>query len=140
VTTAARAVWPRTYPASVISVIDGDTIIALLDRGGDDYWRTDLRLNGGNAREHNQPGGPEATAHMRQLVDSVLATTIASLFSFPAQVVSLSWDKFGGRIDGSLIVPGVGDVMQAMIRDGYAAVWDGRGTRPVPPWPIPGTG
>jgi endonuclease YncB( thermonuclease family) len=132
-----RAAWPRTYPASVISVTDGDTLDVFLDKGGDDYWRTDLRLNGGNAREHNKPGGPEATAHMRQLVDSVLATTIAGLFSFPAQVVSLSWDKFGGRIDGSLIVPGVGDVMQAMIRDGYAAVWDGRGPRPVPPWPIP---
>jgi hypothetical protein len=131
------APWPRTYPASVISLTDADSIVTFLDRGGDDYWRIKLRLFGGNAREHNEPGGPEAIEYLSVLVRPVVARSVADLFTFPAQVISLKWDKFGGRVDGNLIVPGVGDVMQAMIRAGYAAAWDGRGPRPTPPWPIP---
>ena len=135
-TSPRGAPWPRTYPASVISVTDADTCVVFMDRGGDDYWRTNLRLNGGNAREHDEPGGQEAIVHLRDLLRSVMAISVVDLFRFPAQVVSLRWDKFGGRIDGNLIVPGVGDVMQTMIRDGYAARWDGKGVRPVPAWPI----
>lgn len=135
-----RAPWPRTYPASVISVTDADTISVFLDQGGDGYWRTNLRLDGGNAREHNEPGGQEAIAYLRQLVTPVVATTVAELFAFPATVVSLHWDKFGGRVDGNLLVPGVGDVMQVLIRAGYAAAWNGRGPKPRPPWPIPSIG
>lgn len=138
---AARgAPWPRTYPASVIRVIDADTIVALCDMGADVYWRTNLRLFGGNAREHDEPGGQEAIIHLRELVAPVVALSVASLFAVPATVVSLRYDKYGGRIEGNLIVPGVGDVMQVMIRDGYAAAWDGRGPRPTPPWPIPSSG
>lgn len=103
--------------------------------GGTIYWRTNLRLNGGNAREHNDVGGPEAAAYLRSLVAPVTAVDVPSLFAFPATVASLSFDKFGGRIDGNLIVPGVGNVMAQMIRSGYAAAWDGKGPRPVPPWP-----
>lgn len=132
------APWPRPYPASVIRVTDADTINVFCDRGGDDYWRTNLRLNGGNCREHNEPGGQEAIIHLRELIAPVVALSVTSLFAFPAQVVSLRWDKYGGRVDGNLIVPGVGDIMQVMIRDGYAAPWDGRHSpRPLPPWPIP---
>lgn len=131
------APWPRTYPASVIRVIDADTIVVLLDMGADQYWRTNLRLNGGNSREHDEPGGQEAIAHIREFVAPVVALSVTSLFACPATVVSLSWDKYGGRVIGNLIIPGVGDVMQKMIRDGYAAAWNGKGVRPVPPWPIP---
>jgi len=130
------APWPRTYPASVIRVTDADTVVALLDLGGDHYWRTNLRLNGGNAREHNEPGGQEAIVHLRELVASVTALSAGSLFEAPATVISLRYDKYGGRIEGTLIVPGVGDIMQVMIRDGYAAAWNGKGPRPVPVWPI----
>lgn len=105
--------------------------------GADLYWRTNLRLNGGNAREHNEPGGQEAIAYLRQLIGPIIAVDVADLFACPAQVVSLKYDKYGGRIEGNLIVPGVGDVMGAMIRAGYAAAWNGRGPRPTPPWPIP---
>ena len=127
----------RTYPAVVLEVHDGDTIRVLLDRGGDDYWRTWLRLLGGNAIELADPGGQEARLHLAQLVGPVLAVTATDLWKMPAQVVSASWDKFGGRIDGYLSVPGVGDVSTRMIRDGYMAPWDGRGPRPLPAWPIP---
>lgn len=129
------APWPRTYPASVIRAVDADSIIVLLDMGAYVYWRTNLRLNGGNCREKNEPGGQEAIVHLRELVAPVVALSVTSLFDMPATVVSLKYDKFGGRVDGDLIVPGVGNVMQIMIRNGYAAPWDGKGPRPVPVWP-----
>jgi hypothetical protein len=132
------APWPRTYPASVISVTDADTVIAFVDMGANVYWRTNLRLLGGNAREHDEPGGQEAIEYINVLIRPVVARTVADLFDFPGQVVSLKYDKFGGRIDGNLIVPGVGDVMQAMIRAGYAAPWNGQGPKPKPAWPIVG--
>jgi len=129
------AAAPRTYPAVVLEVHDGDTVRVLIDRGGDDFWRTWLRLLGGNTRELAEPGGKEAGDHLRALLAPCTPTTAAGLWAMPVQVVSTSWDKYGGRIDGHLLVPGVGDAMDRMIRDGYAAPWNGRGPRPVVPWP-----
>jgi hypothetical protein len=36
-----------------------------------------------------------------------------------------------------LTLPDGRDVATQMIRDRYAAPWDGKGTKPVPAWPIP---
>lgn len=130
------SITSRIFPAALLEVTDGDTVRVLCDRGGDDFWRPSLRLLGGNARELHQPGGKEARDHLEQLCASVAPIVVADLWAMPCTVVSKSWDKFGGRIDGYLAVPGVGDVMTQMLRDGYAAPWDGRGAAPVPPWPL----
>lgn len=129
---------PRIFPAVVLEVTDGDTVRVLCDRGGDDFWRPSLRLLGGNCRELHEPGGPEARDHLVGLLAPVTPTRIAALWAMPATVVSASWDKYGGRIDGYLAVPGVGDVMTEMLRAGYAAPWDGHGAAPRPAWPIEG--
>jgi endonuclease YncB( thermonuclease family) len=50
---------------------------------------------------------------------------------------SLGPDKYGGRWLGVLTLPDGRDVATQMIRDRYAAPWDGKGTKPTPPWPIP---
>jgi endonuclease YncB( thermonuclease family) len=133
---------PRYYPAVVLDVIDGDTVRVFLDRGGDDWWRTVLRLAAGNARESKDPGGGAARTHLAELVAPITALTVRELFDSKrrGEVTSAGWDKYGGRIDGSLSVPGVGDVAARMIADGYMAAWNGVGTRPVPPWPLPATG
>lgn len=133
------AAFPRTYPGAVLAVTDGDTLSMLLDRGGDDWWRTAVRLDGGNAREKADPGGPEARQHLAELVAAVTPTTVAELFAgrHVASVQSLRYDKYSGRIDARVILPDGRDLAAQMIRDGYMAPWDGRGPRPVPPWPIP---
>lgn len=139
-TAEPRAVaFPRTYPGAVLSVTDGDTLVMLLDRGGDDWWRTAVRLDGGNAIEKADPGGPEAKAHLSELVAAATPVTVAELFDgrHVASVQSLRYDKYSGRIDARVILPDGRDVVGQMIRDGYMAPWDGRGPRPVPPWPIP---
>ena len=116
------------YKATVIDVHDGDTFSALLDLGMDVSIRYRVRLAGCNAIELNQPGGPEARAHLLMLLP------VGSV----CEVDSVHFDKYGGRIDAKISVgsPSYG-VATHMIADGFAAAWDGTGPRPTPPWPNP---
>lgn len=127
----------RVYPAAILEVHDGDTVRVLLDRGGDDWWRTWLRLLGGNARELHMTGGPAARDHLATLLAPWTPTRITELWLTPVTVTSASWDKYGGRIDGYLRDPAGTDISTQMIRDGYMAPWDGRGPAPIPAWPVP---
>lgn len=131
------------FEATVISVHDGDTVImdVVLEEDSVDHdlgfdlrlqhslkvlQRSSCRLLGINARELGQPGSIEARDHL------------AGLLSPTVTVRSVRRDKFSGRFDGLIVSNGV-DVNAQMIADGYAAPWNGTGTRPVPPWPIGGT-
>lgn len=142
-TAPRRAAFPRTYPAAVLSVHDGDTLTALLDEGADNFWRTAVRLDGGNAIELRNPGGAEAQQELAQLVAPVTPVTVVDLFALlngprAAQIEVLRYDKYSGRVDGRVVLPDGRDVVQTMIAAGYMAAWNGEGPRPVPPWPIPG--
>ena len=134
----------RTYPCIVLGLHDGDTVTVFADRGDGEWWYVDVRLRtptaGANARELKDPGGPEAREWLRGLLLRVTPLTLQQMFGAKAPRATLTshgWDKYGGRIEGALDVPGVGDVMTRMVADGYAALWNGRGARPVPPWPVP---
>lgn len=115
-----------TYRATVLSVHDGDSLKLAVDVGFNVTYNVTCRLNGINARELAEPGGQEAAEHL------------AALCPFSSTVLfrSLGADKYGGRWLGVLTLLDGRDVATTMIRDGYAAPWDGRGPRPLPPWPI----
>ena len=115
------------YAARLVSVYDGDTCRLDCDLGFGVWYRTTCRLASINAIELHQPGGPQARDHLTQLLTG------------PLTVRSLGVDKYGGRFDGIITANGQ-DVAQRMVADGYAAVWDGKGPRPAPPWPIPSVG
>jgi endonuclease YncB( thermonuclease family) len=136
------ASFPREYPAVVIKVTDGDTADVFLDRGGDDWWKTQLRFLGCACRESREPGGPEAALYTTQLVAAITPPRLIDMFDkrWQGLVLARKWDKFGGRVDGFLYLPDGNDVSTLLIRSGYAAPWDGRGTQPKPPWPIPTAG
>lgn len=114
-------------PATIVRIIDGDTLVAAADLGWHLTLELDVRLAGINAIELREPGGPEAAQHLAALIPPGYAVTL----------VSLRVDKYGGRTDARIIRPDGLDVSAQMVADGYAAAWDGRGPRPVPPWPIP---
>lgn len=116
-----------TYSATVLRVIDGDTVEVELSLGFFVYSRLSCRLYGCNAIELHDDGGPEARDHL------------AALLPVGSEIVvrSMSADKFAGRFDGLITLPNGRDATSAMIEDGYAAPWDGHGDRPVPAWPIP---
>lgn len=116
---------PYVYAATVAAVHDGDTLRAVCDLGFRATLTVDVRLDGCNARELGTPGGVEAGDHLAALC-----------LGQPVTLTSLGLDKYG-RCLGRITLADGRDVTTAMIADGYAAAWNGRGAKVVPPWPIP---
>lgn len=56
------------YRATCKRVVDGDTFVGQIDLGFGAFIEIKVRLHGVNAPEHNQPGGPEATAFLQSLI------------------------------------------------------------------------
>jgi endonuclease YncB( thermonuclease family) len=127
----SQSVWgplpAAVLPAERHSSRDGDTFPALVDLGCNIFYRASIRIVGINARELHEPGGEEARAHFLELLPEGAKVSL----------MSVRYDKFGGRLDCTVNVPGIGDLATRLVADGYAAVWDGTGSRPVPPWPLP---
>ena len=119
---------PYTYRATVLEVHDGDTIKADLDLGLNVWIKgAALRLLGCNARELSEPGGTEARDHLSGILP---VGTVVTLHTVKP-------DKFGGRYDAQVELGDGTDLVALLISTGWAAAWDGTGTKPVPPWPIP---
>jgi hypothetical protein len=57
-------VW--TYRAALIGVIDGDTLRLEIDLGFHVRTQQDIRLLAVSAPEHDEPGGQEATAYVKE--------------------------------------------------------------------------
>lgn len=113
------------YGATVKRVIDGDTLAVDVDLGFHVRSVMLCRLSGLNARELSQDGGPDAR-------DNLLLLTPPGT---PVVLRSVRADKYAGRFDAIVYLPDGSDLNAALIEQGWAAPWDGRGTRPVPVWP-----
>ena len=124
---------PKTYRlwVTVDRVHDGDTVYGPINHGlgiwshgpYDNGWG--LRLDGCNAIELNNAGGREARDNLETLVP------VGSVI----EVESVRWDKFSGRLDVRIDHPLYGDLTDHLIAEGWAVPWNGKGARPVPPWP-----
>jgi micrococcal nuclease len=112
----------------VVRVIDGDTFVADVDLGFYVRVRMSCRLVGLNTPDHGEPGREEA----RQVLAELLGRGTVS-------VESVAHDKFAGRFDAVVVVEPVGGkvvvVNAELLRLGVAVPWDGRGKRPLVPWP-----
>jgi micrococcal nuclease len=123
-------VEPFTYRATVLRVLDGDTLTVDVDLGfglhhrGDTSKGLPLRLAGCNARELHDPGGQEARDHLAALLPAGTVLTLRTVRP----------DKYGGRYD-ALVDHDGRDLATYLIATGWAAAWNGAGARPVPPWP-----
>lgn len=105
-------VW--TYPATVIRVVDGDTIRLNLDLGLH-IWRTDnCRIAGINAPELNTVEGKVAAAAAGELLHAGDAVTF----------VSRQLDKYGRPL-GDLQLADGSDFGQRMLAGGYAVPYAG---------------
>lgn len=122
---------PFVYNAWVIDWHDGDTVNCRVDRGDRDYSTWPVRLLNTAVRELREPGGPEAQAEVTRRWPP--GTRLVLLTTKP--------DKWGGRKlarviaaepDGSSV-----DCSVALIADGWALPWNGRGPQPKPAWPRP---
>jgi micrococcal nuclease len=131
------------YKATVVKIHDGDTLdVDLLlipgrrhlvgdkdfgfnvhrDAAGVWIRRQSVRLLGCNAPELATPAGKIALAYLETILHLGDIVTL----------VSHSWDKYGGRIDGDIGLPDGRDLATVMIAAGQAAPWDGTGVKPVP--------
>lgn len=99
------------YPATVISIHDGDTIKLDLDLGFGVHLRElSARFFGVNAPELSTQAGKDALAYLETLIK----------VGDPLQVTSHGWDKYGGRFDATLITAAGLDLAQAMLDSGHA--------------------
>jgi endonuclease YncB( thermonuclease family) len=117
-------VW--AYPRATVAYIhDGDTVAADLDLGFGLKLRQALRLDGCNAIELGQPGGPEARDNLAALlpVGAVVAVRVVGL------------DKYAGRCDAQITLPDGRDLVTVLITGQWAVPWNGLGPKPTPPWP-----
>lgn len=118
------------YPGQIDLVHDGDTIYVSLDLGFDHLIsshdfdkkpRLACRVNGINSPELSTQAGKDALAYANTLLKP----------GDRVKVVSHGWDKFGGRFDGTIILPDGTDFAQRMIDAGHAVAWSGEGPKPT---------
>jgi endonuclease YncB( thermonuclease family) len=111
--------------AGVIDLVhDGDTVNVKLDVGFDLTVYARVRVFGINAPEISTPEGKVAREFAKALLKP----------GEPVRVVSYGWDKYGGRIDGSIEYGLAGDphdFAKTMIDSGHAKPYFGKGQKPT---------
>lgn len=120
------------YNAIVRDVHDGDTITADIDLGLG-IWKhgVALRLYGCNARELKDAGGAEARDNLAALLP--VGSRVVLRSHKPGR--DLPEDKYGGRYDASVTLLDGSDLVTRLLAGQWVSAWNGRGVRPVPPWP-----
>lgn len=122
------------YRALVDEVEDGDTVVLFVDLDAFHVWaRISFRLVGIAARERKEPGGEEARANLEALLPKLTPVTVRS--KKPDRPIPP--DKYGGRWDGVITLPDGVDLGGLLVMTHWAAVWNGKGPQPKPPWPRP---
>lgn len=111
-----------TYKATILNVVDGDTIDIEIDLGFDIRTVQRVRMLGLNAPEHNTAAGQESITWMRKRLLMGAQVTVQS--AKPG-----GGDKYGRYL--ATIIDGEGSVNDALIASGHAVFWDGQGVKPV---------
>lgn len=116
---------PYVYAATVLRVIDGDTLALDVDLGFHTRSVMSCRVAGINCNELSEPLGHEAKALVQQLLPAGARVVVDSVRA----------DKYAGRFDGRVTLPDGSDLATQLIDAGLAVVWDGTGPRPLVPVP-----
>lgn len=111
-----------TYKATILKIVDGDTIDIEIDLGFDIRTVQRVRLFGLNAPEHNTVAGQESITWMRNRLQLGAQVTVSS--AKPG-----GGDKYGRYL--ATIIDGAGSVNDALIASGHAVFWNGQGVKPV---------
>lgn len=114
-------VW---YPATIVRVIDGDTVRVVVDLGGGSTYPTNLRLAGINA--------PERRRQTRAAGDRSFLALVGLVAGKTARVrnLELHLDRYGrtlGDLELTPVPPAVGEgvtlAAPVMLAGGYAVPW-----------------
>ena len=105
------------YLATVIRVVDGDTVSLRADLGMDVSNTKHFRLAGIDAPERGRPGGTEATAWLTEKLKARTEITIKT---------SKDKREKHGRYLAEIYLPGdATSINQQMIEAGHAVAYDG---------------
>lgn len=111
------------YQATITGIVDGDTFHVDLDLGfGIHAIDFDCRVFGINAPEIETADGKASKSF---LIDTVVAKGNKIV------VLSESWDKYGGRFDGTVTFADGSDLATLMVVSGHAKWWSGHGPKPT---------
>ena len=99
-----------TYNATVVRVVDGDTLVLQFDLGFHIYHTARVRLLGVNCPERGTPGG-------------TVATNVVKTFCPPGKPCTVTTikdrtDKYG-RYIADVDVPGIGNLSAFLIANGH---------------------
>lgn len=120
--TAPQPNW--TYRATLVRVVDGDTIVVTVDLGFRASITTPVRLAGVNCPEHGTTAGDAATRY-----------TTRWLAGADLTIVSDKPDRYGDKYGRWLAVVHRADghvLADDLVTAGHAARWDGEGAKPLP--------
>lgn len=122
--------WPieRPYFATVVEVVDGDTIRCNIDLGlRSGLTKYKVRLIGCNAHESGTEAGKAAKANLESLLHVGMDLIITMVKDY----------KYGGEFCAKIWTLDGVDLIAYLIDQQWLAPWDGRGkaTDHVPPWP-----
>lgn len=110
--------------AQILRVIDGDSLVAMIEQDYGDFKRIEVRLGADYAPEEDDPGGPETTAFAEQWVANHDDHSEWPFLWYPKRTRAdtheiKSFDRFVGRIeakDGDCIND---DVQKFVHENGY---------------------
>lgn len=120
---------PYVRNATLLEVIDGDTVRLDVDLGYFVHEHVPHRLFGINAPEKNTVAGKAAVAFMRDLLPVGSKVIVRST---KAKQDGIASDKYGGRFLAHLYVAQSGlYVNQHLVDSGFAFTWDGSGIKPT---------
>lgn len=102
------------YRASIIRIVDGDTVHADVDLGCDVHEMLTIRLYGINAPEMGTPEGPPAKDHLEGLIPVGSSLTL--------HTVKDKREKYG-RYLGTFIRDDGVDVNASMVADQFAVAY-----------------
>lgn len=119
--------YGNLYDWSVTRVIDGDTVEVAVD-----FLPVELkpflhvRILGVDTPEK----GPRAKCHLEESLSlrAKLFTTQEISHAKKVQILVKSWDKYGGRILGDVIIDGK-PLSKELIKNGYAKPYYGKGKK-----------
>lgn len=122
---SAVADTPWTVPATVVRVVDGDTVIVVADLGWRVKIETAVRVDGINAPEKNTDAGHRAKDFASALLPIGKVVTVRS------KRLLGQFEKYGRVLADLDLFDGAGwdSFASQMVAAGHAKVWDGRGVR-----------
>lgn len=116
------------YHATVLRVVDGDTIDLDVDLGFHIHVQQRVRLAGINAPEHGTEAGDAATKFLKELLFGMRTTAFQQVTiqsSKPPRT-----EKYGRWLADVTTEHGE-SVSELLLAAGHAKAWDGKGKRPV---------